>query len=348
MNEIRQKSGVWRAVVDSRRGVTLVELLVVIAIIGGLIAILLPSIQQARESARRAECLNNLKQHGLAFQSYHATHNCFPFGWNFTQDFNVSGWTIQLLPYVEQNALYSKWDPRVPAVNEASSAFGFPEAAVTGNLEVIQVPLDVFMCPSAPGDTFHNYGAKANAYGPGKPPVDLTWAAARGDYSATSGIHDYFSALAYSEAPPKSRRGILWQTGIGGKSKCPRLADVVDGASNTTLLGERLGGSNIYKGRSIDGDATAQIGMSQGGGWGDFLIGEHWIQGSLHDGTMTEYGGPYGINCSNGRSVGYFAFHPGGANFLLADGSVTFIRDTISAHALASYITYENGEVFDR
>lgn len=93
-------------------GFTLIELLVVIAIIAILIALLLPAVQQAREAARRTQCKNNLKQLGLALHNYHDTHSVFPpglLGRCTTPDLNASG-LVMLLPYIEQNNLYSQFN----------------------------------------------------------------------------------------------------------------------------------------------------------------------------------------------------------------------------------------------
>ncbi|PQO45300.1 DUF1559 domain-containing protein [Blastopirellula marina] len=329
---------------SSRRAFTLVELLVVIAIIGVLVALLLPAVQQAREAARRMQCSNNNKQLGLAFHNYHGTFNSFPFSWNITTDLNGSNWPIQLLPFLEQSALSNQIDSRVPAFNEASS-LGFPAAAVDANLAAIKTPLPMFMCPSCPEKELHDYKVPQGALSSGVPPTDLSWTSARSDYCAVSGVFKDFATLAYAGASSTSRSGALKQTGYGGESTATRLADITDGTSNTFLIGERVGGSNVYRKRVVDTTLTQNLGPTQGGGWGDVLIGEHWVAGTLYDGSYTSDGGPCAINCSNLRTHGFMSFHPGGAMFLMCDGSVQFNSSTVAAHTFASRITRANGEV---
>jgi prepilin-type N-terminal cleavage/methylation domain-containing protein len=94
----------------ARAGFTLVELLVVIAIIGMLVALLLPAIQAARESGRRSQCQNNLKQIGLAVQSHHDTRKQFPMGRNRFDQLAVS-WAYYILPYMEETAIYNSYIP---------------------------------------------------------------------------------------------------------------------------------------------------------------------------------------------------------------------------------------------
>jgi prepilin-type N-terminal cleavage/methylation domain-containing protein len=132
-----------------QRGFTLVELLVVIAIIGILIAIMLPAVQASRESARRTQCGNNLRQHGLAVQNYHEVHKHLPPGIGYFPTFNngVFGtYHFHLLPFIEETNLYHSALGTVP--------FPAPGGPVTayypGNNNVYKQPLPVFLCPSDP------------------------------------------------------------------------------------------------------------------------------------------------------------------------------------------------------
>src|SRR6187455_2929482 len=119
------------------RGFTLVELLVVIAIIGVLVALLLPAVQSAREAARRMRCANNLKQIALAAQNFHDIHGNFPSGCKLTTppDTYYSNWAIQLLPYIEQQNLFSRYDDTVTNVHP-------------NNKFVRETFVDAYSCPS--------------------------------------------------------------------------------------------------------------------------------------------------------------------------------------------------------
>ncbi|MGH7128323.1 MAG: DUF1559 domain-containing protein, partial [Planctomycetaceae bacterium] len=320
---------------------TLIELLVVIAIIAILIALLLPAVQQAREAARRTQCRDNLHNLGLALHNYHDVHRSFPFGWMLGGDLNVAPWGTMILPHLDQGPLYNRWDSRVPAFDQAGAFF--PPAAVQQNLEVIATPLQIFVCPSTPGRPTDMYRLPANAGGPGLPPIDLTWTAARSDYIATTGVRGTFANIAYAGNAGGDREGVLLQVGLGSSNGPSKMRDLKDGSSNTFLVGERVGGSTIYRNGQADSMLTALLGQANGGGWGDFLNGEHWIEGSLYDGTPG--GGPCSLNCNNIRSGNYMSFHIGGAHFLMGDGSVRFISENIAASTFAGLITRNKGEV---
>lgn len=327
------------------RGFTLIELLVVIAIIAILIALLLPAVQQAREAARRSECKNNLRQLGIGLHNYHETHKIFPFGYYVGARLQVSTWGIQLLPFIEQGPLYQMIDHGVPPFDQAG-AIGFDAAAGQNNVLLIQTQIPLFLCPSTPGGGETYMGSlPANAGGPGVPPLDLTWMAARSDYCISTGVRGDFGNIAYAGNQGGDRDGAIQPGGLFGRAN-NRIRNITDGTSNTILLGERAGGATIYRKNRVDSMLTSTFGPLNGGGWGDFLNGEHWLKGALYDGTDGPDGGPCGINCTNLRGGGFYSFHPGGAHFLLGDGHVRFISENIAQHTLASLITRGKGEVF--
>jgi prepilin-type N-terminal cleavage/methylation domain-containing protein/prepilin-type processing-associated H-X9-DG protein len=326
-----------------RRGFTLVELLVVIAIIGVLVSLLLPAVQAAREAARRMQCGNNLKQFGLGLHNYHDTYGAFPMGYFVdSPPLNIQSWGVAVLPFIEQQNLYDRFDTRVPAAFEMGPIG-------TSNVEVISTLLQVYMCPSsAQGGGAHRIydGMLPAGALPGLP--GLTWRAAPSDYCITTGVLGVFSNLAYANIPGGSggdRHGAIQPRIVGQASRSSRMTDIADGTSNTFLLGERTGGTAIYSKRKVIQIPEPHPRMN-GGGWGDALNGEHWVGGTLMSGTSwPPQQGPCAINCSNLRGSGFHSFHPGGCHFLMGDGSVQFISESAPALSIAGRITREKGEI---
>jgi prepilin-type N-terminal cleavage/methylation domain-containing protein len=342
-----------RSVRSDRSAFTLVELLVVIAIIGILVALLLPAVQSAREAARRMQCGNNLKQLGLGLQNYHDTYKSFPMA-NFVylnptnSNVNTGSWAVAVLPFIEQSPLYDQYNRNVPAANE----FG---AAGQANVALIQTVLPAFICPSAVGSPqgrIYTGAIPANGGGaiPGLPA--MTWKAAPCDYGPISGVRGAFGNVAYSNNQGGDRHGPMREhytvVGLANGNPGCRMADVVDGTSNTILLGERTGGGEIYSKRLAWTDTTYKplLAPTNGGGWGDPLNGDTWLQGTLYSGlTAPPQGGPCPINCTNLRGYGMHSFHPGGAHFEMVDGSTQFISETVAAFVFAAKITRQKGEV---
>lgn len=332
----------------ARSAFTLVELLVVIAIIGILVGLLLPAVQAAREAARRMQCSNNVKQVGLAMHNYESAFKTFPLAWwldipggNNIPAMNGNSWGASILPFVEQNNLYSSFDQRYPAMNELGPI-------AVNNVEVIKTPLSFFKCPSSPWASADTYDGDASGAG-----LPVTWSAAGSDYIATTGVRGAFSRIAYSGNAGGNRHGALQVHGPFGDNRSGKIGAMTDGTSNTCLIGERTGGPQIYVGTAPAAALTNLLVETNGGGWGDVLNGENWLSGSLHarsydDANPAAYlqEGPCGINCTNLRGRSLHSFHTGGVHFGMGDGSVQFVSQSTDAFVIASMITRQKGEVF--
>jgi len=188
----------------------------------------------------------------------------------------------------------------------------------------------------------------------------IEWYAAPSDYCATESIRRGFRRLS-GDSTLGDALGVLpehMSFPFAGWADGPvtNFACIKDGTSNTFIVGERTGGDKIYEGTQVAdvsviagalGIEVWQVAGGNGGGWGDVLNGELDFQGSVHNAisagvTST---GPCAINCSNLRELSFHSFHPGGANFVMADGSVQFITETITPAAFAARYTRDGGEV---
>lgn len=286
-------------------GFTLVELLVVIAIIGILVALLLPAIQAAREAARRTQCNNNLKQCGLALQNYHDTYGVFPMGLLSTSNQGRWGWGAYVLPFVEQEALY-----REIRVSGSEGWWTYGNAAANGNVRrMMQVPIDGFRCPSDVGKGTNTWRTKS-AGGSNR-------SLALSNYVGVNSS-DQIRRNAGNPDPPSGTAQRA--DGIFVQNVAHTMADILDGTSNTLMVGERAWAIRRPNGQLRYGYAACVFGSNDNDqadnrGLADVL------------GCMQ-----YRINHStgnNGARRGFSSLHPGGAQFCLADGAVRFIDQTI-------------------
>ncbi|TWU40293.1 hypothetical protein Q31b_36410 [Novipirellula aureliae] len=324
---------------STRLAFTLVELLVVIAIIGVLVGLLLPAVQAARDSARRMSCSNQMHQMGLGISNYHSAFNELPLAWWFETPpdaFNGKPWSVALLPFIEQQSLYERYDHSTLAMDQTSA----------DNVELIGHTIATYQCPSSPG------APESRRYMFDARPIGLPFTAtsiAASDYCPTTGVKGVYATYAYGPIMHNDRTGAMQVKSemFGGNQK-GTFAGILDGLSHTLLIGERTGGPDVYNAGRLDPVATTFLRGTEGGGWGDPINGEHWLQGSLRTGaTWPPQGGPCAINCTNARGFGFHSFHAGGSHFLFADGAVRFFTPSVSPIVLAALITRRGREVIE-
>ena len=328
---------ICRGVRNRASGFTLVELLVVIAIIGVLIGLLLPAVQSAREAARRISCSNKLKQIGLALHNYHSAQQAFPRA--YKPDLNVApvdnvgywSWAALIAPYVE---LQTTYDTLGVSATDPTPALAAQQAAFLA-------PVPAFRCPSDVGPGVHDAG------------LDPGWAIAAspsGGSNTGLPVSNYVGsnnqAYIRSHTPSNPANGTTGALGIFFRDKAIKIKDIVDGTSKTLLAGERsytlgkhrMAAGTMWAVRDANGHGpasnTAPTPNNQG--WNQGLM---TITFSIWEGinpvlTTSNTGNPVRQSPSS--------LHPGGAQFLMADGSTEFIQETIDCDTAATNSTTVN------
>jgi prepilin-type processing-associated H-X9-DG protein/prepilin-type N-terminal cleavage/methylation domain-containing protein len=296
------------------RAFTLIEILVVISVIAVLIALLLPAVQAAREAARRTQCVNNLKQIGLAMHNYHSSQDTFPPAYITTIVNNAAspetgpgwGWGVMLLSDLEQEPLYN-------AVNFSL------QITDPGSITARTASLSVFLCPSDVG-----IGTVSVRDGTGKVLLaDLS----AGQYVASAG------QLEPGEYPD-TNNGVFYRNSRNG------VRDITDGSSTTLMVGERS--RNVADATWVGAVPTVQLCTNPR--WAVQECGPASTMVLSHTGS----GGTGTIYVPNSKSSmvdDYWSFHRGGCNFLFCDGSVRFVKESVNPSIFSYLSTRAGGEV---
>lgn len=286
----------------ARRAFTLVELLVVIAIIGVMVGLLLPAVQAAREAARRSQCSNNLRQIGLGLHNYEATYRRLPSGWIANTPDGEPGWSwaVALLPYLEQDNIMQEINVGLPIEDD-----------VHANVRTYVIP--TFICPSdtgknvfrmAKGDGHHDHdhGFATN--------VDL------GEYLFSMSKSNYAGVFGTMELEddPYNGDGTFY-----GNSRT-KFRDIVDGLSNTIIVGER----------------SSRLG------------GSIW-HGVIPEATEPESRIVGVVDHTPNNPIGHFedfsSYHAVGAHFIMGDCSVRMISDNVDENVYKAMATRAGDEV---
>jgi prepilin-type N-terminal cleavage/methylation domain-containing protein/prepilin-type processing-associated H-X9-DG protein len=318
---------------QGRNGFTLGEVLVVMAVIAVLVALLLPAISAARESARRISCCNNLKQIGLALQNHASARNALPVGARSSEFLAGISWWVDVAPFLEETAIYCKLD------RKGSSAgmilFNAQNAAAVDKLII-----NAMYCPSSPFEPLRNVGT-----------IQVMMPSYVGISGASS--HDAFVESRVSSCCLPKNKGEISGGGLLVPNRAIRLRQIDDGLSNTLVVGE----CSDYAWNSQGTALRIDGGYPNGWLTGTSVLGTppHYHPSELappswnittirYAPNMRDYDRD-GIDNNRGANNPLVSPHPGGVHGLFADGSVRLISEEVELIVLKSWATRNDGNI---
>ncbi|HEY2412080.1 MAG TPA: DUF1559 domain-containing protein [Pirellulaceae bacterium] len=293
------------------RAFTLVELLVVIAIIGVLVSLLLPAVNSARESARRMSCSNNMHNLAIAMHNYHDTMGRFPSAYmNSAIDLQENwGWGALILPYIEQQPMHTQL-----GVLNGSFYTQLARGGTAGKqvVQLSQQVIKIFMCPSDSGYNGNGQVHNNRTFNGG------LGFAANGDATTATclvGVSNYMVSEGHRDVASATVN-----TGFAFGDSNIKFSHLIDGSSNTFMLGER-------ESEQCRSGAWVGVRRPSGGGTGgvNVVMGHSQVKLNQPDGPAIAWNVDH-----TGCAEGFSSFHPGGAMFALCDGSVRFVNSNIN------------------
>jgi prepilin-type N-terminal cleavage/methylation domain-containing protein/prepilin-type processing-associated H-X9-DG protein len=337
----------------SRKAFTLIELLVVMSIIGILISLMLPAVQKIREAANRLKCSNNLKQIGLAMHNYHETHNKFPLGMPGL-DARSWSWRVYILPQLEQDNIFNQMQADTARfwLPPNMGGGGNGQGGVTWDIDTIpQSKINgangLSVASGAPRNTLSIYVCPSDGL-----PARNSGGYAKSNYVGNSGSSRVFNTTlnAWVSAWPigtwygcgqvkgNTQNGMLLYANDSYETWVVSMSDVSDGLSNTLFVGEASFSQNVGPSVPNHGAFPVWVGGNDNGTCTGWYTAGNALR--LADDVFK-----LNLRTSDPSNASFGSRHIQGANFLMGDGAVRFVRQTMNPQAYAAAASRNGGEV---